>query len=379
MSEDIVIGAGVYGALVAMELAQCGRQVRVLEAGSIASGASGGPGRRGVRANGRDPRELALMVEAYKVWPSLNKELVLHHFYERTGHLLLLEREQDLVPAAARVQMQKSQGIDCRLVTGSDLSQIQPGLTENARAGIHCENDGVCDHDGFTRAVARRAQESGAIIEEDTPVARIEVDSQMVTSVVISDGRSIEVGGNLFVLANSGTAALVESSFGLKLPVWNACLQVMITEPTSRVAVNTLIGHAHRMVSIKSHAGDRVMISGGWPGAWDEESQQGRVLPESVEGNLADAVEVLPALNDIGIAQTDASHLETMCVDDIPIIDRLPDCRNGFFATGWSGHGWAIAPVVADLIVRWAEDDHCPDVITPFSLQRFGIDALRGQ
>ena len=379
MSEDIVIGAGVYGVLVAWALARRGREVRVLEARNIASGASGGPGRRGVRANGRDLRELALMTQAPKAWLALDEDLGAHHFYERTGHLLLLEREQDLASAHARVQMQQSQGIDCRLLAAQDCSRIQPGLTENVSAAIYCDNDGVCDHDGFTRAVARRAEESGAIIEENVPVARIEVDGQMATSVLTSDGRSIDVGGNLFLFANSGTAALVESSFGLKLPIWNACLQVMITEPTPHIAIKTLIGHAHRTVSIKSHAGDRVMISGGWPGNWDEASQQGHVLPESISGNLAEAAAVLPSLNGIEIDQTNAGHLEAMCVDDIPVIDRLPDCRNGFFAAGWSGHGWAIAPAVADLIVQWAEHDDPPALLAPFSLQRFVVDAVPDQ
>ena len=66
-------------------------------------------------------------------------------------------------------------------------------------------------------------------------------------------------------------------------------------------------------------------------------------------------------------------------MDDIPVIDRLPDCRNGFFATGWSGHGWAIAPAVADLIVQWAEHDDPPALLAPFSLQRFVGDAVPGQ
>lgn len=107
MPDDIVIGAGVYGMLVALELARLGRQVQVLEAGSIACGASGGSGRRGVRANGRDLRELPLMRQAYRRWPVLEEELGNQDFYQRTGHLLLLERDDDLAAADARVQMQQ--------------------------------------------------------------------------------------------------------------------------------------------------------------------------------------------------------------------------------------------------------------------------------
>ena len=95
-ADDVVVGAGVYGAAVAWELARRGRDVVVLEAGEVAGGASGGPGRRGVRANGRDPRELPLARRAAERWPSLAEELGGATGFTRTGHLQLIEHEADV-------------------------------------------------------------------------------------------------------------------------------------------------------------------------------------------------------------------------------------------------------------------------------------------
>ena len=53
-SEVVIIGGGIYGTSLAYQLAKAGKTVTLLEAGEIACGASGGPGERGVRANGRD-------------------------------------------------------------------------------------------------------------------------------------------------------------------------------------------------------------------------------------------------------------------------------------------------------------------------------------
>ncbi|MDP6886915.1 MAG: FAD-dependent oxidoreductase, partial [SAR324 cluster bacterium] len=111
MSENLVIGGGVFGTGIALEIAKSGRDVRLLEKQKIASGASGGPGRRGVRANGRDVRELPLMKMAYDIWPEFHKDLDADPFFERTGNLLLIEREQDLKSAQARVWLQRQQGI----------------------------------------------------------------------------------------------------------------------------------------------------------------------------------------------------------------------------------------------------------------------------
>jgi len=373
MPDDIVIGAGVYGMLVALELARLGRQVQVLETGSVACGASGGPGRRGVRANGRDLRELPLMREAYGRWPVLEEELGSQGFYQRTGHLLLLERDDDLASADARVQMQRSQGIDCRLVVAAELAEIQPGLSQDIKAGIYCAKDGVCDHGGFTRAVADRARNMGVVVREDTAISHFETHSDRVTAVITAKGESLAFSGNLFILANSGAHGLAKTAFNLQLPVWNACLQVMITEPFDQVHVDTLLGHVHRMVSIKAEPGHRLMISGGWHGAWDVTSQRGSVLPSAVEGNLAQAIAVFPELQGVEVATTDADHLEAMSVDDIPVIDRVPGIANSYVATGWSGHGWAIAPVVATLIAKWALSGKRSELLAPFVLKRFGI------
>ena len=67
MVENLVIGGGVFGTGVALEIAKSGRGVHLLEKQKIASGASGGPGRRGVRANGRDT--VAEGPRALKLWP----------------------------------------------------------------------------------------------------------------------------------------------------------------------------------------------------------------------------------------------------------------------------------------------------------------------
>jgi sarcosine oxidase subunit beta len=115
MSKHIIVGGGVYGAAVAWHLASRGEAVELIEAGTIASGASGGPGRRGVRANGRDYREIPLMVRARELWPGLHESLGTAPLYETTGQIQLFEREIDLAPAEARAVLQNRLGIESRV------------------------------------------------------------------------------------------------------------------------------------------------------------------------------------------------------------------------------------------------------------------------
>ena len=105
-ADFVIVGGGVYGCGVAWHLAKQGADVLLLEANTIASGASGGLGKRGVRANGRHHAKLPLMAMAYQQWPTLHEEI--DHFtgYERCGLLLLIEREIEERTLEAREWLQ---------------------------------------------------------------------------------------------------------------------------------------------------------------------------------------------------------------------------------------------------------------------------------
>src|SRR6266511_1902803 len=117
----VIVGGGVYGAGVAWELAKRGADVLLVEAQQVASGASGGLGKRGVRANGRDLRELPLMCLAYALWPLLEEQIGAPTGYERVGHLQLIEQERDYHGASAQAWAQQQQGIPTQVMTGLAL------------------------------------------------------------------------------------------------------------------------------------------------------------------------------------------------------------------------------------------------------------------
>jgi sarcosine oxidase subunit beta len=366
----VIIGAGVYGVATAWWLARGGASVRVLECGEVAGRASGGPGRRGVRANGRDVRELALMRVAYEIWPGLHQELGTAAFYERTGQLLLAETDRDCERARAQAWVQQQQGIDTEILDAGALREREPGLSPAVRLGLLCPLDGVADHGAVTRAYAAAAGRLGVAISTRTPVAAVEIGGGRAVAVRTAGGERIEARHGVFVLGNATVRDLLAP--WLRLPVWNECLQVLISEPLDPVPLRHLTGHFGRTVALKPEGADRVMISGGWPGHWDAGAQAGSAIPGSVAGNMAEAAAVYPALSGVAVEVADANHLESFSVDGIPIIDTLPGIENLRYATGWCGHGWAIAPVVARELAQWASCGRRPALLQPFALSRLG-------
>ena len=371
MVDYLIVGGGIYGCALAWELAHRGYGVRILESDAVAGKASGGPGRRGVRANGRDRRELPLMALAYDTWPELHQTLGCAPFYERVGQLLLMESPQAVASAHARCWMQNQRGIETHLLGCEEVRELEPDLSTDVAAALFCPKDGVCDHGATTKAYADSAKKLGAVLSERCTMETLESNAGRVHSATTQSGERIGINRGVFLLSNSEVATQVRELCGLELPVWNACLQVLVSEPLTTAPLKHLVGHTARTVSLKRQGADRIMISGGWPGVWDESTQSGTALSSSIRGNVAQAIALYPSLADLRIAQADASHLEAMSVDDIPIIDKVPGIDNVWFTTGCSGHGWAIAPVITELLAAWVECDAKPELLEPFALRRF--------
>ena len=371
-ADVVIVGGGVYGLATAWSLATRGASVVVLEAGEVAAGASGGLGKRGVRANGRDIRELPLMREAYDLWPTLHERLGAPTGYERVGHLQLYERYHDVGQAEVRAHVQQALGIPTtHLDALGRVRAVESGVSERVIGALHAPLDGVADHVATTRAYGAAAERAGASIRTGARVTDIVRDGARVTAVVLAGGERVEVGRELLLLANGGTADLVGRLSADVLPIWTIYPQVVISTPAASAPFTSYVGHAHRPVALKMVPGGSVMLSGGWRGRWNPETQRGETTQASVTANWAEVIALFPAIESLAIADATADRAETNALDQIPVIDRVPGCANVLVGCGWTGHGWAIAPAAAPYVADWALEGQAPAALAPFSLSRF--------
>ncbi len=370
-AEYVIVGGGVYGVATAWYLARRGAEVVVLEAETVASGASGGLGKRGVRANGRDLRELPIMRLAHEIWPSLEAELGAALGWERVGHLRLYERPHDIGAAEARARVQSEFGIPTRHLGHDEIQELEPGVSDAVMGALQSTLDGVADHGATTRAYAARALEAGVEIREGARVRDLRVDAAGVTGAVLDDDRVLTPERGLLLLCNAGVPTLVERAFGRALPVWTVFPQALRTSPAAEAPFRSLFGHTHRPLAAKMLPDRSVMLSGGWRGRWNGGLGRGEVIQASVEGNWAEALAVFPDLASLQVVEARADRAETVCVDDVPIIDRMPEAPEVVVACGWSGHGWAMAPALAPMLADWVLDGARPELIRPFGLERF--------
>jgi len=366
MAEFVVIGGGVVGCGLAWELARRGAGVTLLERAGIAAGASGGPGRRGVRANGRDLRELPLMRLAYDAWPALGGRIGTDIRYERTGGLQLVER--DVTGAVeARTWAQRRAGIPTTVLAREEVVERVPDVSGDVRRALFCPLDGTVDHHATTVGLAAAARRLGAEIREHTVATAIEFSGGRAGAVQTGSGKRIPVGRGVFVAANADAAALLP----VNLPVWRVVPQVAFVTPSGAVRLDHLIGHTHRPLSLKHTANGTVMISGGGRGRWIPTERRGEPVPDTTAGLLREAGTVVHTLRGARLSTVDASRPESTSIDAIPILDHVPGSGNTWVAAGWSGHGFAIAPVAAELLVDWALTGTRSPLLAPFGYNRF--------
>lgn len=373
----IVIGAGIHGSANSYYLTQSGAKVLLLEASEVASGASGGVGFRGVRANGRDLRELPLMAIAYDMWPEINSTLTISPGYRRTGGLELIGPEVFEDPSLldeleAKIRVQSSFGIETRLIDRTELDKLEPGASDSVAGAVYCPSDGVGDHTGVTRGFAAAAESMGAVIYEHTPVTAIAADSSGCT--VTTEAGEVHHANKVMVTANSYSRTLLSNSFGIDLPITRFNPQMTPVRTQSNFTFTHLIGHYSLPFAAKTIAEDQVMLSGGRTGHWDYAADEGHTRAETAELSVTDAAGLYPAFREAEVVSSDASRPESKAVDGIPIIDTVPDAPNVHFATGWSGHGFAISPAAASLTSRWLTTGEKPSELAPFALDRFTFD-----
>ncbi|MGH8877164.1 MAG: NAD(P)/FAD-dependent oxidoreductase [Stackebrandtia sp.] len=376
-AEFVIVGGGAHGCAVAYHLAKAGAAVTLLEAGAIGQEASGGSGKRGVRANRRDLRELGLMTEAYELWPGLADELEHETGYERTGGVYLIEEEVvgtsgGWVAARAHADAQNRIGVPTEVWDADRIREVLPGISENIKGGIHTPLDGVASQTATTRAYARAAHRHGARLIEGTAVASLRSDSSgRVTAVVTDTGEVIAASRDVLLANNSAAAQLAEDWLGVRLPMWNIYPQALFLRAENSVTIPLLTGHESRALSVKILDGDVIMLSGGWRGKLNAETGRGELVQKNIDGNLSQLTSVFPGLGELELLEADASRAEAVSVDAIPFIG--PISANVFVAAGWSAHGWALVPAASKRIAELLLTGESSAVLDPFSPARIKI------
>src|SRR5216684_1082639 len=157
-------------------------------------------------------------------------------------------------------------------------------------------------------------------------------------------------GDGAILTAGAWTSALL-AGLGVKSPLQTRPLQMLLTEPAPN-ALAPVVRSFDRKLSLKQLDDGAYLIGGGWPARIaDHEANRWEVLDESVKASLQVAGEVCPAVRGCGLARSWAG-LEAFTPDELPMIGPVPGVEGVIVAAGFSGHGFALSPVVGDVLAQ---------------------------
>lgn len=362
-TDVLVVGGGLAGTALAYYLARHGVEVVLVERGELnreASGTNAGSFHFQIAIhqltaaeteNVRDrlTTEVRLHAEAAEVWKGLERELEGALGIHFTGGLMVAETEEQLRLLHEKRVIEEDSGLDIEIYEGEALRDFAPYLAPDLLGASFCPQEGHADPALAAPLFALRAVEAGATIRTNTPVTAIGVDPDAGArrfTVTTAAGR---IHARRIVNAAGAWANEVASLAGLQLPLRSEGLHLNVTEPREHV-LEPMVQHIGRRLTLKQTANDTFIIGGGWPARPEPRPRRYSTTWESMAGNVAVAVRVMPLLADIRIVRT-WSGVMAFTDDLAPVVGesrRLPGYHTLVATTGFT-----LSPLMARLLAEF--------------------------
>ena len=410
-----VIGGGIIGVATALELAERGVSVVLLEKGVIA-GEQSSRNWGSCRQMGRDSHEIPLVLESLKLWRGMNARVGAETGFHQSGIVYLAETEEELAAKEKwYAENVKAFGLDTRLVSGAEAERLQPGSTRTWKGALYTSADGRAEPFIAVPAMARQAQKLGVKIFQNCAVRGLETATGKVSSVVTERGT---IACEQVVLAGGAWSRRFLHNLGIAFPQLTVVNSVMRTAALDAGVEKSCSGGkfafrkrrdggytiSHRHLSVADVVPDSFrlffkflpVLKLNWGGLrlrlgkrfidearlkrrWrlDQRSpfEEVRILdPEPVHSVLDEAAASLrdyyPRFQSMEIVERWAGAIDAT-PDVVPVISPLPRIDGLHLASGFSGHGFGLGPGAGKLMAQMIVGEQpCVDP-APFRYGRF--------
>ena len=349
-ADVVVIGGGVSGLSSAWFLARAGKDVVVVEKGTVGGEASG---RNGGMISERidEPPLIPLGVESVRLWETLDDELGYPTEFTQQGRLQVAVSEEEMGDLFSERDQALRHGVNVDLLDPSETRDMIPGISERTLGGMFSPNAGHANPQRTVQAFAWAFQDLGGRLYQNTAVTGIEVVDGRVSSVETTAGA---IEAEVVVGAAGPQTGLMAEMVGIHVPVAPARVEIVATAPSGVTLFEiALVGNG---LYGRQAARGNLLFGGGaheWTdvGLTAEPSKPNTPLIRNIARRLA---ELLPGAADVPVIRSWAGVVE-QAPDYLPIIDVL-DCPSNYVVVTASAHGFGISPatgkVVSDLVLH---------------------------
>ncbi len=372
LPDVVVVGGGVIGLSVAWRSAGRGLEVTVVDPAPArgATWAAAGMLAPVTEVHYGEEALLRLNLSSAAAWPSFAASLEeasgRQVGYRPCGTLAVAMDGGDRALLEDLYRYQLSLGLDPQLLSSRECRSLEPFLAPGIRGGLLAPGDHQVHNRLLAQALEVAVERAGVRLVRDR-VTTVLVDAGRVAGVALATGEHLSTG-TVVLAAGCWTGQIAGLPDGALPPVRPVKGQILRLKGPAQAP---LLGRNLRGLVAGNHLylvprADGTVVVGA---TVEEQGFDVTVRAGAVADLLRDARALMPALDELELAETWAG-LRPGSPDNAPIIG--PSALPGLVvATGHYRNGILLTPVTADSLASVLAGDGVPQVIAPFSPDRF--------
>ena len=362
-ADVVVIGGGVNGTSIAMNLARMGAgKVVLVEKGHLAGGATGRSGAM-VREHYLHPTLVRMATESRKIFQNFGDAIGGDPRFVQGGRILMFP-ERDEPAVRANVEMNRDLGVNIETLTPAEVAGMVPQASmEEIAIGTYEPDAGHADPVATTYAYAERARDFGAKIHTQTSVLGLVTSGGRIRGVETSSG-TIETSA--VVAAVGPWCHQLGATVGETLPVTPIRVQMVhLRRPPPLENLNTNIVDYSTGAYFRVYADHDTIVGGEALEDLTEVANPdafGLNADHNVITRFWDRAKLRFPEFESAICRGGYGSLYDMTPDGNPILDASQTVEGLYWAVGFSGHGFKLSPVVgrmvSELVLEGESSDH---------------------
>jgi len=364
-ADVVIVGGGVMGCAIAYNLAKEGLKPVVVEKSDIGGEASGSNG-GGVRQSARNLKEMPLAMESVRMYGELHEELGMDVEYVQKGNLRLCTNSDEFETLRQSVENQKAVGLDLEMLDRQQVLELNPYIGDTVIGASFCATDGHVNPFLVTYGFFKRARELGARFLTGERVRNIRLQKGRVTGVVTDKGT---LQTDTVVNAAGVAGRDVCNMVGLDIPMRPVFSEALITEPYPPLFPQ-MFGHARGLFYGRQTV-HGPFFWGGFVGTEQYIHREGKPLFHYIGPSISRSViEYFPLLKDLHVIRMWSGLIAAMS-DGLPVLGLTEEVPGLILCTGFSGHGFGLAPLIGRLMSELIMDCNVSMPIHDFCYSRF--------